>query len=141
MDKWRTGGDYYGTGTTFVMSISPKFAVHRWTFRNEYFICTKGSFLAVGGGQSGFALWLDPSFEHGTSNPCDTFDSPCLAHSESFLCARVELWSLGLLCTMDKQAEAESAHEDGFRSNRRTGAPTPRVRPNKEHELPDELWI
>jgi hypothetical protein len=139
-DKWRPGGDYYGTGSTFVMSISPKFAAHKWTYQNEYFLCCKNDFLAVGGGETGFAIWLDSQLERGTSSPCTTFDNPRLSGSESFVCTRVELWSLGL-CFVDQRNEP--GHEPGHNPFSDQGgslrkpsstAVTPRFRPQRQDE-------
>lgn len=44
------------------------------------------------GGGGGFGLWLDASFEQGSSSACDTFDNPPLASSREFRCVKAELW-------------------------------------------------
>jgi hypothetical protein len=141
------------------MSVSPKFAAHKWTYQNEYFICCKDDFLAVGGGETGFAIWLDSQLERGTSNPCATFDSPKLSGSESFVCQRVELWSLGL-CFVDQRNDTDSGERDfgepghdrhnpfseqgGSLRKPSNTAVTPRFRPQRHEEAaegPDAIFI
>ena len=53
-------------------------AVFRWTKSNSHFQAGSGEFIAIGGG-SHFALWLDEELHFGSSGPCETFGSPCLA--------------------------------------------------------------
>jgi len=40
-----------------------------------------------------FAFQLDAQLEKGTSGPCSTFNSPCLASSEMFECHKFEVWA------------------------------------------------
>ncbi|KAK3417193.1 hypothetical protein EUGRSUZ_H02930 [Eucalyptus grandis] len=47
-----------------------------------YYICMNDS-LALGGGGN-FALSLDGDLLSGTSGPCETFGSLCLAHNPEF---------------------------------------------------------
>ena len=54
-------------------------------------VLVSDTMLAFGGGGK-FALWLDSSFEHGTSEPSSTFDNVCLASEEQFKPVSVELW-------------------------------------------------
>ena len=63
---------------------------------NELFVLTDGSTLAVGGGGGGAAIMLDDELDAGTSAPCATFDSPCLASADCFRCVSVELWGFAV---------------------------------------------
>ena len=90
-ESWHKSGVHFGTGETFVVSVTPTFAVHKWSEANNYYAIGKADFIAVGGG-SNFALWLDESFLHGSSKPCETFNSPALASAPEFAVASVEVW-------------------------------------------------
>lgn len=98
-----SGGRYYGTGETFLVKFHPTFEVYKWSGMNSQFIIGTQDMLAFGGGGK-FALWLDSSFEKGTSESgSPTFDSPCIASSENFKCVAVELWSFVNYAHMLKQ--------------------------------------
>ncbi|XP_004504071.1 uncharacterized protein [Cicer arietinum] len=83
---------YQGTNSTFVFTnISGQPVVYRPTGVNRYFtLCTTDS-LAVGGGGH-FALYLDGDLLNGSSSVSETYDNPCLAHSQEFQVKEVELW-------------------------------------------------
>mmetsp|Transcript_2609 Transcript_2609/g.2970 ORF Transcript_2609/g.2970 Transcript_2609/m.2970 type:complete len:553 (-) Transcript_2609:1293-2951(-) len=86
-------GSYYGTGETFLFKLRPQLSVYEWSGKNSQFILGGQDMIAFGGGGK-FALWLDSSFEKGTSeNGSPTFDSPCIASNENFECAAVEIWN------------------------------------------------
>jgi len=93
-----------------------------WSYKNSYLLLTTKECLAFGGGGH-FALYLvrltcfsvckhDCSFTHsfshflsqdadlnnGSSGPCETFNSPCLASEESFQCMSCELFVLQSPC-------------------------------------------
>lgn len=109
-DAWHQSqrGRHYGTGECFVFSLGAAqaaadvsderamagAAVFRWTKSNSHFQAGSGEFIAIGGG-SHFALWLDEELHFGSSGPCETFGSPCLAGREEFIIERVEVWSCG----------------------------------------------
>lgn len=58
---------YFGTGESFLAKIHPEFQTFQWTGKNSQFVLAKEDMLAFGGGGK-FALWLDSSFEKGTSD-------------------------------------------------------------------------
>ncbi|XP_023006080.1 TLD domain-containing protein 2-like isoform X2 [Cucurbita maxima] len=83
---------YQGTHQTFVFTTKygdPR--LFRATGANRYYYICLNDLLALGGGGS-FALRLDGDLLSGTSGPCDTFDSVCLAHDLEFELKNVELW-------------------------------------------------
>ncbi|KAJ1659630.1 oxidation resistance protein 1 [Dispira simplex] len=47
--------------------------VFKWSEVNEYFVLTEPDFLAFGGGDGKFGLWLDSEFEQGSSAYCPTY--------------------------------------------------------------------
>ncbi|KAJ1929567.1 oxidation resistance protein 1 [Tieghemiomyces parasiticus] len=49
--------------------------VYKWKNTNEYFILTEPDFIAVGGGDGRFGLWLDGEFDQGHSATCPTFQN------------------------------------------------------------------
>ncbi|XP_020090772.1 oxidation resistance protein 1 [Ananas comosus] len=83
---------YQGTNNCFVFTDRPSFPViYRPTGSNHYFTLCSTDFLAFGGGGH-FALYLDGDLINGSSSTSDTFDNPCLAHSQEFEVKEVELW-------------------------------------------------
>lgn len=62
-------------------------------FANDLFQFSTHEGLGVGG-VGGLAVWLDNELLEGASHPCETFRSPCLACSEEYAVATVELWHL-----------------------------------------------
>ena len=62
---------------------------------DSYFQLSRHDGLAVGGGQTGGALWMDDLLLHGTTNACETFRSPALGPERMFDIQRVELWGFG----------------------------------------------
>ncbi|RYG62554.1 hypothetical protein EON64_17650 [archaeon] len=64
-----------------------------WSYRNTYFLLTSPDCLGIGGGGN-YAIYLDGDLHRGTSGPCETFASPCLAADEEFACMACELFAL-----------------------------------------------
>ena len=86
------GSRYYGTGETFVFRLRPKFSVHRWSRKNNFFLFCKDKAFGVGGGPN-FAFYCHDNFEAGSSGMCRTFDSPVLASDDHFQPYAVEVWA------------------------------------------------
>lgn len=80
---WKMCTRYEGTGESFVFTLIPDVAIHKWSRKNSYFQLASATSLALGGGGS-FALFVDSMVERGSSGHCATFDSPCLASAEQF---------------------------------------------------------
>jgi hypothetical protein len=89
---WHKSDHYFGTGEAFLVRVQPEFAVHRWTRKNSLFALGGADHIAVGGG-GGFGLYLDGSFENGSSAPSETFDNEPLGSSRDFRCVKLELWT------------------------------------------------
>jgi hypothetical protein len=83
----------FGNGECFVASVHPEFRVFPWRPGNEtHFVMASDSFMAFGGG-GGMAIWLDATFERGTSERCATYGTnKTIASQESFKCVAVEMW-------------------------------------------------
>lgn len=90
---WKAAKQYYGNGEAFVFTLEPKVEVFRWSRANSFFQLGSAERVAVGGG-SHFAIFLDSMFERGSSGPCDTFNSPCLASSDQFDVVVLEAYKL-----------------------------------------------
>ncbi|KAI8367416.1 TLD-domain-containing protein [Choanephora cucurbitarum] len=94
---------YYGTGECFLWKSTsqhkqntPKVKVFPWTGRNDYMMLSNSSFVAIGGGDGKFGLWLDSELHDGHSDICPTFDNEALAFNSKFQCMKVEVWGLCL---------------------------------------------
>lgn len=64
------------------------------TGKNNYYLVSEPSYLAAGVSGGVFGLWVDEQLLAGSSRPTLTYDNPCLASSEEFECAQVEVWEL-----------------------------------------------
>lgn len=83
---------YQGTSDSFVFSnVTGESTVFHPTGVNRYYVLATIEALALGGG-SHFALHVDAELLNGSSGACETYSSPCLAHSEEFILKHVELW-------------------------------------------------
>ncbi|KAG2231083.1 hypothetical protein INT48_001744 [Thamnidium elegans] len=65
---------------------------YRWTGKNEYMILSEPDFIAIGGGEGVFGLWLNSELEKGYSQPCPTFDNERLTPDPEFECVELEVW-------------------------------------------------
>merc|ERR1711871_224988 len=69
---------YTGTGEAFLFRLTPAFQVFSWTQSNPYFMLADHESISFGGGGRFSGMWLDKSFETGTSGYCPTFNNPPL---------------------------------------------------------------
>jgi hypothetical protein len=60
---------------------------------NDYFIYGNHDFLAMGGGQGRFGLWLHSDLTHGYTQHCPTFNNPILTPGNAFECVALEIWN------------------------------------------------
>ncbi|KAG0738341.1 hypothetical protein G6F16_004895 [Rhizopus arrhizus] len=94
---------YYGTGECFLWKLTsehqptlPKIKVFPWTGKNDYMILCNSTFIAMGGGDGQFGLWLKSDMETGYSTPCPTFDNECLSSKSQFQCIEMEVWGFSI---------------------------------------------
>jgi hypothetical protein len=92
-EKWHKNAKNFGNGETFVFSIFPNLKIYPWTRKNSCFVTAKSDYIGFGGGDN-FALWVTNGLRQGSSQPCETFNNPCLSSTSQFKVANIELWSL-----------------------------------------------
>ncbi|KAG0173419.1 oxidation resistance protein 1 [Apophysomyces sp. BC1015] len=96
----KSGTSYYGTGECFLWKLArpsptktgPAIKVFPWTGINEYMILSASDFIAIGGGDGKFGLWLNSDLERGHSEKCPTFDNEALSPQPEFACMELEIW-------------------------------------------------
>jgi hypothetical protein len=78
--------------------------VYRWTGKNDYVALCERAYLALGGGDGTFGLYLDAALLDGSSARCPTFDNEVLCatapgqgkgRTVAFECVGVEVWAVG----------------------------------------------
>lgn len=85
-------------GETSVFVLEPHLLWYPWRPHpgqrpNDFFLYSDHECLAVGGAGH-WAIHLDNELLEGSSEPCATFDSPCLASAENFKICAVEVWHI-----------------------------------------------
>ncbi|CAJ1062072.1 nuclear receptor coactivator 7 isoform X1 [Xyrichtys novacula] len=93
-DPFKVSKYSYGTGETFLFSFNPEFQAYRWSGENSYFVSGNLESLQIGGGGSGFGLWLDADLYHGSSFSCPTFHNASLSSQEDFIVQDLEVWTV-----------------------------------------------
>ncbi|KAL1526195.1 hypothetical protein AB1Y20_014921 [Prymnesium parvum] len=97
-ESWKLDRHYFGNGETFLFRMQPTFEKYGWTRRNSHFILGASDCVAFGGASEfdstgkSFGLYLDSSFEYGSSNVSATYSNEPLASSTHFKCIKVEVW-------------------------------------------------
>ncbi|KAI8047372.1 TLD-domain-containing protein [Gilbertella persicaria] len=95
---------YYGTGECFLWKLAsqqkqqamPKVKAFSWTGKNDYMILSGTNFIAIGGGDGKFGLWINSELHDGYSDTCPTFDNEILSLKPEFKCMEMEIWGLCL---------------------------------------------
>ncbi|KXG19622.1 nuclear receptor coactivator 7-like isoform X1 [Sorghum bicolor] len=83
---------YQGTNDCFVFTnVDGRPVICHPTGANNYFTFCSTDYLAMGGGGH-FALYLDGDLVTGSSSTSETFNNPCLSHTQEFKIKDVELW-------------------------------------------------
>ncbi|KAG2227095.1 hypothetical protein INT45_003825 [Circinella minor] len=91
----KQSGSYYGTGECFLWKKIPTTdlcKVYPWTGKNEYMILAESDFIALGGGEGKFGLWINDDLERGHSERCPTFENEALSITPEFDCIQLEVW-------------------------------------------------
>lgn len=77
------GTPFVGTAESFVFTFGKEgFKPYLATNRNEWFMLCELECLTIGSGDDGPALRIDRDLNMGTTNACETFDSPMLVEGE-----------------------------------------------------------
>ena len=87
-----------GTVTSPTTTSSTDIYTYKWTQANDYLMLSEPDFLALGGGDGRFSLFIDGEFYKGYSVAGPTFSNtgPICSDSKTgeFTCAAVEVWGL-----------------------------------------------
>lgn len=90
-----------GDGNSFVYTFGrpaskmDMLRIYRWTGANRFFrlLSSQGGF-AMGGGNRGFAFYIDEALTLGTSQASATYANDCLASGETFECINLEIYTI-----------------------------------------------
>ncbi|KNC96158.1 uncharacterized protein SPPG_08546 [Spizellomyces punctatus DAOM BR117] len=86
---------YYGTGACFLWKLldGGDIKVFPATGHNDYLMLSEPHFIAFGGGEGHFGLWIDDELYNGHSGPCQTFDNEKLSTTSEFEIVGLEVWT------------------------------------------------
>lgn len=82
---------YQGSGESCLFTVHPNQRVYRWSHSNALFFIGGPHFMGFGSGPA-YGLYLDDSFENGSSGASDTYHNDCLASAVDFRVVKVEIW-------------------------------------------------
>ncbi|KAI8823102.1 TLD-domain-containing protein [Fimicolochytrium jonesii] len=93
-DAFAVQAAYYGTGSCFLWKKTHTGTVSAFhaTGKNEYLILSEPHFIALGGGEGHFGLWIDDQLYNGHSGPCQTFANERLSETSEFEVVGLEVW-------------------------------------------------
>ncbi|ORE04005.1 TLD-domain-containing protein [Rhizopus microsporus var. microsporus] len=94
-ESLKPGTRYYGTGECFLWKWQTpecQITAYKWTGKNDYMILSEPDFIAIGGGEGVFGLWINSELEKGYSQSCPTFDNERLTPRPEFECIELEIW-------------------------------------------------
>jgi len=60
---------------------------------NEYFILSESDYIAIGGGNGSYGLYIDEDIQNGQSAECTAFFNEPLSSSIHFQILSLEVWS------------------------------------------------
>ena len=89
-EEWRVGRDFFGTGESFVFSISAK-QICRWSGNGSAFLFADYSNGLGFGGGGGFALHIDDKLEYATAGLSKTYTPPLEQRKHQIV--NLELWA------------------------------------------------
>ncbi|RKO83692.1 TLDc domain-containing protein, partial [Blyttiomyces helicus] len=94
-DHFAVRSGYYGTGTCFLWKklSDGELVAYAATGKNDYLMLSEPHFIALGGGNGDFGLWIDDELYHGHSAPCDTFNNDQLSSTVEFRIVGLEVWA------------------------------------------------
>jgi hypothetical protein len=92
-----TRRSYYGTGSCFLYSFDKEgnLSHYPWSGKNDYFMLSEIDFLAFGGGNGKFSLYVDGNLDGGSSSFTQTFENPPLCGDgvkTEFNIISLEMW-------------------------------------------------
>lgn len=101
-DPLEPSPSYYGSGECFLWRTeghpdqgSPRVVKYGWSGLNRYFILCEPDYIAFGGGEGKYGLWIDAEFDRGISQACTTFNNrPLAGPQEEFHCLEFEVWGI-----------------------------------------------
>ncbi|ORX82388.1 TLD-domain-containing protein, partial [Anaeromyces robustus] len=86
---------FYGSGECFLWRLNnekKEIEYYRGSIENQYHIVTEKSFIAFGGGNGEFGLYISNDLLNGYTTPCPTYHNPPLTPKCKFECVNIEIW-------------------------------------------------
>ncbi|KAJ3265169.1 oxidation resistance protein 1 [Chytriomyces hyalinus] len=112
-EAFRVQHGYFGNGSCFLFKLKvpppsshsdssqtdtpePQVSVFKATGANDYLVLGEAHFIALGGGEGHFGLWIDQDLYNGHSGPCQTFNNEQLSRKSEFIVQSLELWAFDI---------------------------------------------
>ncbi len=92
---------YFGTGETFLFSLSSNFEKYEWVGKREgstsvehgqeLFMAGNNKMIGIGSGDGTWGIWLDENLTRGQTEKCPTFENKPLAKGLQFTVAIIQV--------------------------------------------------
>ncbi|KAI8616019.1 hypothetical protein BC830DRAFT_1168113 [Chytriomyces sp. MP71] len=92
----RSANDSAGSESGAAAPLDMEVAVYKATGVNDYLILGQSHYIAMGGGEGHFGLWIDQDLYNGHSGPCHTFNNERLSKKAEFVVQSLELWAFDI---------------------------------------------
>ncbi|KAJ3107532.1 hypothetical protein HDU97_003837 [Phlyctochytrium planicorne] len=84
---------FFGNGSRFGICAATCGLTLFTSGANDYLVLCEPHFIAFGGGEGRFGLWLSEDLDHGHSEPCLTFANDHLSDNPDFHVASIDVYS------------------------------------------------
>ncbi|OUM60286.1 hypothetical protein PIROE2DRAFT_46410, partial [Piromyces sp. E2] len=86
---------FYGSGECFLWKLNndkKEIEYYRGSVENNYHIITEKSYIAFGGGNGDFGLYISNDLLNGYTSHSPTYNNPPLTPNGKFECLNIEIW-------------------------------------------------
>ncbi|ORX42995.1 TLD-domain-containing protein [Piromyces finnis] len=93
-ESFHVSKGFYGTRECFLWKyVKGGLKMYPTSGYNEYFILSESDYIAIGGGNGNYGLYIDEDIQNGQSSECTAFFNEPLSSSVHFQILSLEVWA------------------------------------------------